>query len=796
MMPLLARHGVALKILSGLVLLALFAVMSGIVAVFSFRDVNRAFTLVTSEQITTMTDAAELRQHSEEISSLAAALFARDLNEGTLLGFSTQMFNQQAELQRLVKALSDRLAKPEDLSVISDAAAVLFDNADALSTAIYSEAALQDGIDRSIGELFAIRKEARAALATVGPSDRAVATAIHRWIAILNEINSTVLEAVQNEPSSLSRISADIVLHLRDAEKLNLPLAEPKFSILQDRLRHVASGPDSIVSKRRQLLQAQREIDDLLEKNEFTSVKLSDAVKGLAESVRLDVTEQNQALSELLGGRLRLMLMLGALGLTGAITIGAFTQISVIGRLNRLRGAMTGSFSLEAAQILTRGSDEIAEMSRAVMNYVDEISRRDEDVRHSRQRLTEAIESLPGGFSLYDADDRLVVCNARYRHQLYPGMEDTVEPGQSFEAIVRKAVEYGLIRVPDGDVGAWIAERITQHRNPSGVTVHQRKDGAWIEVRERRAANGDTVAIYTDVTKRKHYEAELVKARQAAEKSKELADERSRALERLSGQLSKYLSPQVYASIFTSRRDVVISSTRKKLTIFFADIANFAETTDSIQSEELTALLNHYLTEMSEIALKHGATIDKYIGDAIMAFFGDPESHGVKEDAVACVEMAIAMQRRMRVLAEDWRSSGVERPFQMRIGINTGFCTVGNFGSENRMDYTIIGSEVNLAARLQGYAELGGILLAHETYALVCDRFASEEQDPITVKGFAKPIRVHRILGIDEAAEGAERVLLAQFEGADIRVDISRLSDLDRARLKEVAKALISRLER
>ena len=127
---------------------------------------------------------------------------------------------------------------------------------------------------------------------------------------------------------------------------------------------------------------------------------------------------------------------------------------------------------------------------------------------------------------------------------------------------------------------------------------------------------------------------------------------------------------------------------------------------------------------MSKIALEHGATIDKYIGDAFLAFFGDPETRGVRQDAIACVEMAIAMQRRMTELQSEWRDAGLERPFHLRIGINTGYCTVGNFGSEDRMDYTIIGGEVNLASRLQSHAEPGGILLSHETYSLVKDAVA------------------------------------------------------------------------
>src|SRR4030095_3861613 len=212
--------------------------------------------------------------------------------------------------------------------------------------------------------------------------------------------------------------------------------------------------------------------------------------------------------------------------------------------------------------------------------------------------------------------------------------------------------------------------------------------------------------------------AKLRDAVAAAEEANRQVSEKNRILESLSSKLSKYLAPQIYRSIFTGKSTAEVAAQRKKLTIFFSDIAGFTETTDMLESEELTNLLNQYLREMSAIALEHGATIDKFIGDAIMLFFGDPESRGAREDAIACVRMAVAMQQRMRDLQSDWRERGQEHVLQQRIGINTGFCTVGNFGSADRIDYTIIGNEVNLAARLQQHADLGGILLAHETYRL------------------------------------------------------------------------------
>ena len=122
---------------------------------------------------------------------------------------------------------------------------------------------------------------------------------------------------------------------------------------------------------------------------------------------------------------------------------------------------------------------------------------------------------------------------------------------------------------------------------------------------------------------------------------------------------------------------------------------------------------------MSKIALKYGGTIDKFVGDAILIFFGDPETKGEKEDAIACVSMAIEMRKRMQYLRAQWENQGISNPLEIRIGINTGYCNVGNFGSEDRLDYTIIGGEVNLASRLESNAKTGEILVSHETFAFI-----------------------------------------------------------------------------
>jgi class 3 adenylate cyclase len=199
---------------------------------------------------------------------------------------------------------------------------------------------------------------------------------------------------------------------------------------------------------------------------------------------------------------------------------------------------------------------------------------------------------------------------------------------------------------------------------------------------------------------------------------------------------------------------------------------------------------------MSAIAQAHGATVDKFIGDAILAFFGDPVSRGAKDDAVACVRMAIAMQQRMREMSAIWRSKGLEQPFELRIGITTGYCTVGNFGSEDRLDYTAIGNAVNLASRLQVNAEPGAILLDSETRSLVEAAVRTEERGSLTIKGFARPVTVFAVAGDyrDEQEQG--RVMAVECDGMRLLIDYDKLSGADRNRAITALEHAIGRLKK
>jgi class 3 adenylate cyclase len=263
----------------------------------------------------------------------------------------------------------------------------------------------------------------------------------------------------------------------------------------------------------------------------------------------------------------------------------------------------------------------------------------------------------------------------------------------------------------------------------------------------------------------------------------------------ISRKIAKYLSPQLYRSIFSGEKQVAIATERKKLTIFFSDIADFTATTERLQPEELTSLLNEYLTEMSAIAVKHGGTVNKFIGDAMLVFFGDPETRGSIEDAKACLAMAVDLRRGLAELNERWRRRGLEQPIRVRMGINTGFCNVGNFGSDDRMEYTIIGAEANLAARLQSIAEPGSIIISHETFALVRDMIRARPLQPVTVKGIHRPVVPYVVEGLVES-ERSEQVISKHDKGLDLFLDTAVLDEEAAARVRSVLQRALAALER
>ena len=254
-------------------------------------------------------------------------------------------------------------------------------------------------------------------------------------------------------------------------------------------------------------------------------------------------------------------------------------------------------------------------------------------------------------------------------------------------------------------------------------------------------------------------------------------------LEKISNQLAKYLSPQIYKNIFETDTDKVETYTRKKLTVFFSDIKEFTSLSDTLDPDLLAEIINEYLSEMTEIALHFGGTIDKFIGDAILIFFGDPETEGTALDAEKCVNMAIAMRKRVGELDEVWKKEkGITQGLQVRTGISTGYCTVGNFGSVQRVDYTVLGSPVNLAARLEAACGPQEILVSPETKSLVEKVFEFEEKKPIKLKGFSESIKPYQLIINDQK----EKTVAHSLHSSDtLDVIVKRPDELEKI-LKEL----------
>ncbi len=264
----------------------------------------------------------------------------------------------------------------------------------------------------------------------------------------------------------------------------------------------------------------------------------------------------------------------------------------------------------------------------------------------------------------------------------------------------------------------------------------------------------------------------------------------------LSHKLSKYLSPQVWQSIFTGERDVRLETQRKKLAVFFSDIKGFTELSEEMEPEALTELLNHYFNEMSEVALRYGGTIDKFVGDSIMIFFGDPTSQGQKQDALSCVSMAIDMRKHMKIMRQKWRSQGIKTPLEIRMGISTGYTTVGNFGAENRMDYTIIGKEVNLASRLESLAEPGEILISYETFSLIKDRIMCRDKGEITVKGFGRPVPIYEVVDFRRDMGPNRSFLEHEHSGFAMYLDSDKITERERESILSALEDAADRLRR
>lgn len=400
----------------------------------------------------------------------------------------------------------------------------------------------------------------------------------------------------------------------------------------------------------------------------------------------------------------------------------------------------------------------------------------------SERRLAAVLESANDAVVSIDSAGRVNLWNQRAAEMFGYTVEEML--GEPLDAIIperfRDAHAEGLERVGAGGERRVIGSTVELaaldgegHEFPIELSL-----ATW-EVEGERFYGG----IIRDITERKVAEHAL----QVANKS---LNEKNEQLEALSAKLAKYLSRQVYDSIFEGRTDVRVQSYRKELTVFFSDIEGFTDLTDRLEAEEISEILNSYLSDMAAIADSCGGTIDKFIGDGVMIFFGDPETNGRKADALACVQMALRMKRRIEELRVQWADRVGPEPLHVRMGINTGYCTVGNFGSEERLDYTIVGTAVNTASRLESTAAPDQIQISHSTYTLVKDEIYCRPLGDHTLKGISHKMATYEVVAEHGDPEVDKRI---KAEIGDFALSLDPLS-LDPEAAAQAREALRSAL--
>jgi len=485
---------------------------------------------------------------------------------------------------------------------------------------------------------------------------------------------------------------------------------------------------------------------------------------------------------------------------TGLARVVAGGPRHVIGKTAELAGVRKDGSEVPIELSLSTWEIEGERYFGGIIRDVSARKQADAAMRASEQRFRSIAESASDAIVSADSEGRIASWN-KAAEQIFGYSADEVT-NQPLTIIIperfRELHEQGIRRAASGGEHHVIGKTVEL------AGLH--KDGREIPIELslstwESAGSKLFCGIIRDITERKKTESELQRHKeQLLDKARKLRKantdvrRKNEELKALSNKLAKYLSRQVYNSIFQGKKDVKIESYRRKLTVFFSDIEGFTELSDRLESEVLTNMLNKYLNEMTAIAVEYGGTIDKYIGDAIMIFFGDPDTLGDKQDAVACVTMALKMRERLAALQRDWDSLGMSKPLRVRMGINTGFCTVGNFGSEERLDYTIVGSQVNLASRLESLASPGEILISHSTYALVSDAIACEMKDEVKVKGFAYPVQAYRVRGALQDVSPEDERLKATLGGFRLAIDFDKLSYADKVKAKELLEKAIAKL--
>ena len=391
----------------------------------------------------------------------------------------------------------------------------------------------------------------------------------------------------------------------------------------------------------------------------------------------------------------------------------------------------------------------LAELARnnKVLFVLYEISRHLNQIHDFNELLRKIMDLI---FMVIDADyGFLVLAGGPNGDNLIPVVvKHKTEHGKSKREI--KASRTLIDKVINGKVALLISNAMTDSRldGAKSVMIQQIRSAIcvplWREDKIIGVIQLDSVRIDNQFNQN---DLELLKAigSQAAMVIEQSAlNERIREEERMRNRLQRFHSPQVIEMILKGGEetiDEIMESKELIATILFADIVGFTRLSETMPPREINIILNRYFSRMTDIVFSHGGTLDKYIGDGLMAVFGAPMEK--EDDAERAVRTALEIRRQLTAMM---KTTSADRRFDIRVGLNTGRVVAGNIGSPKRMEYTVIGDPVNVASRLESIAKPNQIIIGEETFGLVKNKFKIQEIGTRKVKGKSSGIMVYEVL--------------------------------------------------
>jgi len=584
----LSRLGVRSRLLLAFFGISAFGVLGAGVALYSFHRIDDALALITQRRVPVALIAQELSRHMERILAAAPELLAATTPDekaqwsvriSTEVNILTSLLRNLREagyedtelawLEPYVERLRDNLGELNRL--VNNRLEIAEQKKDLLHKELEVAGAMQQLLGpwasvmdgkiaqwRSLAVNPAVPAERRQA------ADREFEESLG-WFRTLQQsqflasyINDMLQRAASTDDSNGLTVAAfRLQQALRELEhstlELDPKLQQPMVDLI-GQLRPFISGTESIPALRKGELDLTTNATHLLAENVSLSRGLSARVDELVENAKSDITGANVAALSVVEWSTWILIAAVVLSLASSVLIvWLYVGRNIIARLTALSDRM---LTLAAGDLKSPlpagGKDEIGRMAEALGVFRATAVEMEEanlkEIREARTRLTDAIESISEGFSLYDADDKLIVCNSRYR-DLFASHSDVMQPGTSFETIVRTAVDRGSIEDADGRSDAWLQERFERHRNPGEPHVQRRSDGRWVRVSERKTASGGVVATYTDITELKQHEAELADLVEKLQVARDAADQANRTKSNFLANMSHELRTPLNAII-------------------------------------------------------------------------------------------------------------------------------------------------------------------------------------------------------------------------------------------------------